>query len=138
MQIIKLLDQKKLNTPETLVFIVFINITYSKIPILRPPLGLSKSGPKVVLKTTFGQSQRWSLISCTLGVENEGKDNLNFANKDFNRQNILILGGLNSGITLYLCNIMLSFMPLIMAFLQIKICEFFSHLFSEHRFWSAR
>ena len=37
--------------------------------------------PKVVLKTTFGQSQRWSLIRDTLGVENEGKTNLNFANK---------------------------------------------------------
>ena len=56
----------------------------------------------MVLKTTFGQSQRWSLIRCTLGVENEGKDNLNFANKVFNRQDVLILGGLNSGISLYL------------------------------------
>ena len=40
----------------------------------------------MALKTTFGQSQRWSLSKCTLGVENEGKDNLNFANKVFNRQ----------------------------------------------------
>ena len=54
------------------------------------------------LKTTFGQSQRWFLIRCTLGVENEGKDNLNFANKVFNRQDVLILGGLNSGISLYI------------------------------------
>ena len=30
--------------------------------------------PKVVLKTTFGQSQRWSLIRGTLGVENEEKN----------------------------------------------------------------
>ena len=55
----------------------------------------------MVLNTTFGQSQRWSLIRCTLGVENEGKDNLNFANKVIKRQNVLILGGLNSGISLY-------------------------------------
>ena len=54
----------------------------------------------MILKTTFGQSQRWSLIRCTLGVENEKKNNLNFANKVFNRQNVLILGGLNSGISL--------------------------------------
>ena len=73
-------------------------------------MGLSKSGlkdhfwtvPKVVLKTTFGQSQRWSLSRCTLGVEDEGKNNLNFANKVFNRQDVLILGGLNSGISLYI------------------------------------
>ena len=53
----------------------------------------------MVLKTTFGQSQRWSLIRSTLGVENEEKNNLNFANKVFNRD-VLILGGLNSGISL--------------------------------------
>ena len=41
--------------------------------------------PKVVLKTTFGQSQRWSLIRGTLGLENEEKNNLKFANKVFNR-----------------------------------------------------
>ena len=41
------------------------NQNYSKIPILRPPLGLSKSG--------------------LLGVENEEKNNLNFANKFSNR-----------------------------------------------------
>ena len=41
--------------------------------------------PKVVLKTTFGQSQRWSLIRGTLGVENEEKNDLNFTNKVFNR-----------------------------------------------------
>ena len=40
--------------------------------------------PKVVLKTTFGQSQKWSLIRDTLGVENEEKNYLNFENKDFN------------------------------------------------------
>ena len=55
----------------------------------------------MVLKTTFGQSQRRSLIRGALGVENEEKNNLNFANKVFNRQNVLILGGLNSGISLY-------------------------------------
>ena len=49
---------------------------YSKIPILRPPLGLSKSG--------LGQSQRWSLFRGILGVENEEKNNLNFAIKVFN------------------------------------------------------
>ena len=47
----------------------------------------------MVLKTTFGQSQRWSLIRCTLGVENEGTNNLMFANKVFNGKNVLILGG---------------------------------------------
>ena len=41
--------------------------------------------PKVVLKTTFGQSQSWSLIRGTQGVENEEKNNSNFANKVFNR-----------------------------------------------------
>ena len=55
--------------------------------------------PKVVFKTTFGQSQGWSLIRGTLGVEN---NNLNFANKVFNRQDVLILGGRISGISLYL------------------------------------
>ena len=57
--------------------------------------------PKVVLKTTFAQSQRLSLIRGALGVENEEKNNLNFANKVFNRQDVLILGGLNSEISLY-------------------------------------
>ena len=70
---------------------------YSKIPILRPPLGLSKSG----LKTTFGQSQRWSLIRDTLGEENEETNILNLANKVFNWQNVLIICGRNSGISLY-------------------------------------
>ena len=56
---------------------------YSKIPIFRPPLW-----------------QRWSSIGGTLGVENKEKNNLNFANKVFNRQDFLILGGLNSGISL--------------------------------------
>ena len=51
----------------------------------------------MVLKTTFGQSQRRSLIRSTVGVENEEKNNLNFANKVFNRSDVLILGGLNSG-----------------------------------------
>ena len=56
----------------------------------------------MVLKTTFGQSDRWSLIRGTLGVENDEKTNLNFANKVFNRQDVLSLGGLNSGISLYI------------------------------------
>ena len=43
----------------------------------------------------------WSLISDKLGVENEETNNLNLANKVFNRQNVLILGGLNSRISLY-------------------------------------
>ena len=55
----------------------------------------------MVLKTTFGQSQRWSLIRGTVGVENEEKTYLKFANKVFNRQDVLILGGRNSGILLY-------------------------------------
>ena len=53
---------------------------YSKIPILRPPLGLSKSGlkdhfwtvPKVV------SNQRYT------GCKNEEKNNLKFASKVFN------------------------------------------------------
>ena len=56
----------------------------------------------MVFKTTSGQSQRWSLTRGTLGVESEEKVNLNFANKVFNRQDVLILGGRNSGISLYL------------------------------------
>ena len=60
--------------------------TYSKISILRPPLG---------------QSQRWSLIRGTLGVENEEKNNLNFAIKVFNRLDVIILDGPKSGISLY-------------------------------------
>ena len=55
----------------------------------------------MVLKTTFEQSQRWSLFRGTLGVENDEKTNLDFAIKVFNRQGVLILGGLNSGISLY-------------------------------------
>ena len=54
----------------------------------------------MVFKTTFGQSQGWSLIRGTLCVENEENNNLNFANKVFNRQDVLILGGRNSGISL--------------------------------------
>ena len=54
----------------------------------------------MVFKTTFGQSQRWYLVRCTLGVENERNDNLNFVNKVFNGQDVLILGGLNSRISL--------------------------------------
>ena len=38
--------------------------SYSKIPILRPPL-------EFLLKTTFGQSQRRSLIRGTLGIEKD-------------------------------------------------------------------
>ena len=72
--------------------------TYSKIPILRPPLGLSKSGlkdhfltvPKVVSNKRY---------TC---VEKEEKNNFNFTNKVLNGQDVLILGGLNSGISLYI------------------------------------
>ena len=39
-----------------------------------------------------------------MGVENEEKNNLNLANKVFNWQNVLILGGLNSGISMYMGN----------------------------------
>ena len=56
----------------------------------------------MVLKTTFGQSPRWFLIRGTLCVENEEKNNFNFTNKVFNGQDVLILDGLNSGISLYL------------------------------------
>ena len=55
----------------------------------------------MVLKTTFGQSKRWSLIRGTLGIQNEENNNLNLANKVLNREYVLILGGLNSGISLY-------------------------------------
>ena len=55
----------------------------------------------MALKTPFGQFQRRSLIRGTLGVENDEKNNLNFSNKVFNRQGVLILGGINSGISLY-------------------------------------
>ena len=55
----------------------------------------------MVLKTIFGQPQRWSLIRDTVGLENEEKNNLNLANKNFNRYDVLILGALNSGISLY-------------------------------------
>ena len=69
---------------------------YSKIPILRPPLGLFKSGlkdhfwtiPKVV------SDQRYT------GCGKEEKNKLNFANKVFNRQDVLILSDLYSGISL--------------------------------------
>ena len=53
---------------------------YSKLPMLRPPLGLSKSG----LKDHFWTVPKEFLIRGTLGVENEEKNNLNFANKVFN------------------------------------------------------
>ena len=46
--------------------------------------------PEVVLKTTFGQSQRWSLIRGTMGVDNEEKNNLNFVNEVLNRSDVLI------------------------------------------------
>ena len=52
----------------------------------------------MVLKTTFGQSQRWSLIRGTLGVENDVKNNLNLQIRFL--IDVLILGGLNSGISL--------------------------------------
>ena len=56
----------------------------------------------MVLTTHFGQSQRWSLIRGTLRVGNEEKNNLNFVNEVLNRSDVLILGGLNSGISLYI------------------------------------
>ena len=54
---------------------------YSKIPILRPPLRLSKSG----LKDHFWTVPKVVSNQSTLGVENEEKNNLNFQNKVFNR-----------------------------------------------------
>ena len=54
---------------------------YSKIPILRPPLGLSKSGLKDHFWTVPKVVSDWG----TLGVDNEEKNNLNFAIKVFNR-----------------------------------------------------
>ena len=43
----------------------------------------------MVLKTTFGQSQRWPLIRGILGVDNKEKNTLNLANKVFNRKECL-------------------------------------------------
>ena len=62
----------------------------------------------MVLKTTFGQSQRLSLIRCTLSVENKEKNCLNFQNKVLNRKKVIILGGLNSGISLYILFLILA------------------------------
>ena len=63
-----------------MIYTWIIGAWYSKIPILRPPLGLSKSGLKdhfwTVPKVVFNQRDN--------GVENEEKNNLNFANKVFN------------------------------------------------------
>ena len=56
-------------------------IEHSKIPILRPPLGLSKSGLKdhfwTVPKVVF--NQRYT------GCKNKEKNNLNLATKVLNR-----------------------------------------------------
>ena len=38
-------------------------------------------------------------------VENEEKNNFNFTNKVFNGQDVLILGGLNNGISLYMFSV---------------------------------
>ena len=54
---------------------------YSKNPILRPPLGLSKSG----LKDHFWTVPKLVSNQIRLSVENEEKNNFNFANKVFNR-----------------------------------------------------
>ena len=62
-----------------LMYLTYTTI-YFKIPILRPPLGLSKSG----LKDHFWKSQTWSLIEGTPGVGNKERNDLNFANKVFN------------------------------------------------------
>ena len=78
---------------------------YSKIPILRPPLGLSKSGlkdhfwavPKVV------SNQRYT------GCRKQEKNYLNFPNKVFNGKDVLILGSRNSGISLYFSEIFFFF-----------------------------
>ena len=51
----------------------------------------------------------WSLIRGALCVENEEKNNFNFTNEVFNGQDVLILGGLNSGISLYLVDFLSSF-----------------------------
>ena len=61
-----MIESRRLNTAEDKYKLTG---KYSKIPLLRPPLGLS---------------QRWSLIRGTLGVEIEEKNNSNFANKVFN------------------------------------------------------
>ena len=49
--------------------------------MLRPPLGLSKSG----LKDHFWTVPKVVSNQVTLGVENKEKNNLNFAYKVFNR-----------------------------------------------------
>lgn len=43
------------------------DLNYSKIPLLRSHLG----HPKLVLKTTLVQAQRWTHTRRMLGVENE-------------------------------------------------------------------
>ena len=70
---------------------------YSKIPILRPPLGLSKSG----LKDHFWTVPKVVSIQKCTGCRKWKKNNLNLANKVFNCKNVLILGGINSAISLY-------------------------------------
>ena len=60
---------------------VWRGVQYSKIPILRPPLRLSKSG----LKDHFWTVPNWFLIKGTLSVENKETNNLNFADKVLNR-----------------------------------------------------
>ena len=62
---------------------------YSKIPILRPPFGLPKSG----------------LISEVVLISNMislGKYHLGLSKASFNSEGVLILGGLNSDILLYI------------------------------------
>ena len=62
---------------------LFVNLytKYSKIPILRPPLRLPKSG----LKDHFWTVPRVVSNQMYTGVENEEKNSLNFQNKVFNR-----------------------------------------------------
>ena len=55
----------------------------------------------MVLKTTFGWSQKWFHIRGTLGVGNEERIYLGPANKGLRGGMVLILGGLNSRIGLY-------------------------------------
>ena len=62
------------------------NKNYSKIPILRPPLRLSKSGLKDHFWTVSKVVSNLRYTVC----RNEEKNNFNFTNKVFNGQDVLI------------------------------------------------
>ena len=56
----------------------------------------------MVFKTTFEQSQRWSLSRRHSVQKTHRKNDCHFLNMLFKGELVLILGGLNSGILLYI------------------------------------